>query len=343
MLAAQQPALEQNNDGEIDLQNMEKYYGFRVGIDGELDPIRVEALKEVAAKIISAYDFNEEEYFVYFHQLSIEPKEEHFGLDGGLSKRLKRADLSFSVNLKQRRMRRIKLFNFLLDKAPEDPVKWTGGADEVKYFLDGQYLEDNLGFRNELVTFISKKVRSDHRKIKVSLVAYPTDKYIKVLKNQPDSHLTQLDFKFQKAISLRVPKNISNKNKDQNPNPKIKEHESGVTIMGDNYNIYGQAASVGKKSKSDNTTNQQIVLSKENSGELKNELELLRAAMRESAQSTDDDLAVVEIGKAIEASSEANNNNVLTHLKSAGKKALDVSEKIGVSLVTALLKQELGL
>jgi len=322
---------------------MERFYGFRIDIDSELDPIHIEAMKEVASKIISAYDFNSEEYFIYFHQLSIRPKDVHFNMAGGLSERLKRVELSFSVNPKQRKKRQIKLFNFLLDKPSEDQVKWTGGSEKVTYYLDGKYLAKNLGFRNEIVTFISKKVRYDHRKIKVSVVAFPTDNFFQCFKKQTDNHLTQLDFKFKKPILLRPPINIDKSNSKKQK--ILNEHKSGVTVMGDGdvYINNGQSAAMGKKAKADNTTLQQVILKNENMEELKLQLELLRSEMRKVSKSTEDDLSVVEIGKAIEFVGKGDKNKVLEHLKNSGKKALEISEKIGISLVTAILKQELGI
>lgn len=196
------------------MQNMEKYFGFRVDIDDELDPVRIEALHDAAEKVIATYGFNPEEYFVYFHQLSIEPEENHFGINGGLCNRLKRIELGFSVNLKQRRLRRIKLFNFLLDMKSNDQIKRTGGVDEIRYYLPCEYIANNLGFRNEIVTFISKDVRIDHRKIKVSVVAYPTDAYAQQLKTNPGSRLTKLDYKFQKSITLRKPDDTGPRSSD---------------------------------------------------------------------------------------------------------------------------------
>ncbi len=323
---------------------MEKYYGFHVNIDSELDPFHIDVLKERAEKIISAYDFNPEEYFLYFHQLSIIPKKSHFNFEGSLSKRLKNAELTFSVNLKQKKLRHIKFFNFLLDNGEnEKQVKYTGGTYEVKYFLKGLYLEKNLGFRNEIVTFINKKILPRHRKIKISFVAYPTKKYMKVFKNQPDSHLTQLDLKFEKPISLKAPSNTLVNNEMQKTKSEKKEGKVTVMSNGDTYIINGQAAAVGKNSKAENTTNQQIISNNSDLEELKKELEQLRLAMRDEAKVTDDDLAIVEIGKAIEASENSNTTKVLEHLKKAGNKALEISEKIGVTIASAAIKQGLDL
>ena len=323
------------------MQNMEKYFGFRVDIDDELDPVHIEALHDVAEKIISAYDFNPEEYFVYFNQLSIKPEDTHFGTDGGLSKRLKRIELGFGVNPKQRRLRRIKLFNFLLDKSPQDQVKWTGGADEVRYYLPGDFIEKNLGFRNEIVTFISKNVNDNHRKIKVSVVAYPTDEYAQKLKDNSSSHLTQLDYKFQKPISLKKPDRINSQTpKNATPlNPNMTE----VKVMGDYYNIPGQAAAVGKEAKAENTTNQQVFVQDSDLSEIRCQIDILRTELRRNAKTIEDDIAIVEMGKAAEAAESGDKSKMLEHLKQGGVKALEIGEKIGVGLVTAIIKQTLGL
>jgi len=138
------------------MQNMEKYFGFEVSVLDELDPVRVEVLKDRAEKIIAQHDFNPDEYFVYFHHVALRrTKEEHFGLNGGVVTRLKKLELTFGVNPKQQRKKTIKIFNFLLDEESPSAIKWDGDVESVTYHIGGDYLAEHLGFRNELITLLS--------------------------------------------------------------------------------------------------------------------------------------------------------------------------------------------
>lgn len=89
--------------------------------------------------------------------------------------------------------------------------------------------------------------------------------------------------------------------------------------------------------------NQQIVIKNEDLGQLQEELTLLSNKLSERVSTQADKNAQTEVGNALEAAKKGQTDAVSTYLKSAGKKALEVSEKIGVSLVTSVLKQQLGL
>lgn len=318
------------------VQNMERYFGFRVKIQDELDPVRIDALKGQAEKIILAYDFNPEEYFVYFHQLSIYPKEEHFGIDGGLASRLKLVEIRFSVNKKQRQKRKIQFFNFLLDMTPSEQVKTTGGADEFTHYIEGSYLAQNLGYRNEIVTFISKKVRDSHRKIKISLTAYPTAQYSEILHRGKNAHLTQFDYKFQRPIALRAPANVDRMLSCTGERRSYST--GGNTIMtGDTYLIFGQSSATGKNATSHGTTNQQILNNDNDYEQLARELEEILENLNK------EDEVSKKIDVAIDAAKTKDDTALRAAIKSAGKRVLDISEKIGTTVAAAYIKSQLGL
>lgn len=71
------------------------------------------------------------------------------------------------------------------------------------------------------------------------------------------------------------------------------------------------------------------------------ELQELRQALRQAATEREHDATVVAVGDAAQAAQAGNGLAVLDHLKSAGKWALDVATKIGVSVATEALKTAL--
>ena len=115
-------------------------------------------------------------------------------------------------------------------------------------------------------------------------------------------------------------------------------------VMGDQYSA-GQAGAMGPHSKVSNMTFQQIWQQTQSSIDLETpsgELAPLRRAMRHAAEELSHDKAVAEVGAAEEAAQNGDGSLVLQHLKNAGKWALDVATKIGVSVASEALKKSLG-
>lgn len=80
-----------------------------------------------------------------------------------------------------------------------------------------------------------------------------------------------------------------------------------------------------------------------NLSRLADELAQLRSAMRAEATTDDHDVSLGNIAKAEKAARSNDQASVLEHLKAAGRWALDVATKIGVTLATETLKKSLGL
>jgi hypothetical protein len=76
---------------------------------------------------------------------------------------------------------------------------------------------------------------------------------------------------------------------------------------------------------------------------LATELETLRQALKKEATTEEHDIAVVDIGAAKKAAEAKDSGKLAESLKSAGKWALDVATKIGVSLATEAIKQSTGM
>jgi hypothetical protein len=117
----------------------------------------------------------------------------------------------------------------------------------------------------------------------------------------------------------------------------------------DTYNISGQAGAVGPNAHAhDNTFNQlqQIGRQIEQSMDLAalaNDLETLRQALKKEAVTEEHDMAIVDISAAKRAAEAKDSGKLAESLKSAGKWALDVATKIGVSLATEAIKESSGM
>ena len=116
--------------------------------------------------------------------------------------------------------------------------------------------------------------------------------------------------------------------------------------MGDQYNIPGQAGAVGPQAHAHDITFTQTWNQMEKSVDLEklaDELRSLRAAMEESASEPGHRLATGAIAAAEESARQKDGPKVIEYLKSGGKWALGVAEKIGVGVATVAIKGALGL
>lgn len=115
--------------------------------------------------------------------------------------------------------------------------------------------------------------------------------------------------------------------------------------MGDHYNVSGSAGAVGKNASASNFSIQGNVGNPANIDleALALELAALRAEMKKSAESVDDDAAVVAVGKAQLAAEAGDKEAVFSHLKSAGKWSAGVATSLGVGVAAGAIKAALGL
>ncbi len=107
----------------------------------------------------------------------------------------------------------------------------------------------------------------------------------------------------------------------------------------DTYNIHGQAGAVGSHSHAHDMTFQQIQNSPDLS-KLAEELGRLRTAMKLETEGTrEQDKAIAAVAEAEEAANNGDGSMTLRHLKTAGKWALGIAEKIGVSVAAEAIKR----
>lgn len=333
------------------MQNLERYFGFRVSINERLDEVSLEAIKDRATKILLARDFNPEEYFLYFHQLSVfrprcsdlasKPKCSHFGMPGGLSARLEKIHLSYAVNQKQRKSGHIKIYNYLLDDHRHDQVRLVSDHFDMQYEIDGQYLADKQGFRSEIVTFVKKTVKQAHRKLKVSVTAFPTAAYsCQHFDERQGSNLTQLDLTFRKHIEL-CRSNVAGN--------QLALQREGVKTMADgnqtHIHIEGQ---IGQLIAQAGTVMNRDVVGVQNSGgeyeKLRDELERILVEMgRDGVDGNHHGDTAASVEHAIEAAKKSDRESLLGHLKKVKDKIYAISEKISIPLVVEFLKRGVGM
>lgn len=117
-------------------------------------------------------------------------------------------------------------------------------------------------------------------------------------------------------------------------------------IMGDQYNVSGQAGAVGREAHAHDMTFTQVwnqLESKIDLAKLTEELTRLRQAMDAKAAEASDKLATGAVAAAEESARKKDGPKVIEYLKTAGKWALDVAKEIGVPVAEAAIKSALGL
>lgn len=187
------------------MQRLQKYFGFRADLTNDLDPVRLEALEERAAKLSLLHNLDPQEYYLYLHVLRLWAEDSHFGVSGGLSQRVKSLELTFSVNPRQRKSGDIKFLNFEVESSLPPHVKVISHPHEVTFRIDGEYFDSQLSFSNELITFVRKSVRLDHRKIKASVWAEPTPAFAAKLQIASLKVHSKFDQYLVKPLTLRAP------------------------------------------------------------------------------------------------------------------------------------------
>jgi hypothetical protein len=117
-------------------------------------------------------------------------------------------------------------------------------------------------------------------------------------------------------------------------------------IMGDQYNVSGQAGAVGPNAHAHDMTFTQVwnqLESKLSLADLAQELQQLREAMERSATQPVEKLATGAVAAAEESAKQKDGPKVVEYLKTAGKWALSMAEKVGLDLAQEALKGALGL
>ena len=119
--------------------------------------------------------------------------------------------------------------------------------------------------------------------------------------------------------------------------------------MGGNGDVYdisaGAIGAVGKKAKVVKSQVVQVgdIDSRLDLQKVGEELRALMTAMMQEATEPEHAVAIGEVGRAQVAASEGDEKSTVDYLKKAGSWALSVASSIGVTLVAAVLKGEIGI
>ncbi len=117
----------------------------------------------------------------------------------------------------------------------------------------------------------------------------------------------------------------------------------GEIHVGDKFEISnkGQIGAIGTNAKAEGNVFSQRwseLESQVDLGELASELATLRAELRRSASSVEEDQAVASIGSAENAAKQKDGPSALKYLKAAGQWALDVATKIGTTVAAKAIE-----
>jgi benzoyl-CoA reductase/2-hydroxyglutaryl-CoA dehydratase subunit BcrC/BadD/HgdB len=119
---------------------------------------------------------------------------------------------------------------------------------------------------------------------------------------------------------------------------------AGVRVMGDQYNVSGQAAAVGPGAKAEGNTFNQIQINQDIDMQvLAKELEQLSEHLAADARDPEkeEDIATVVLAK--KAAQRGDKVKVLELLSSVGKWVIDAATQTGASLAAAIIQKQLGL
>lgn len=117
-------------------------------------------------------------------------------------------------------------------------------------------------------------------------------------------------------------------------------------IMGDQYNVSGQAGAVGPQAHAHEMTFSQTWQQLQGTvdlGTLAAQLRTLQEAMQREGIEPGHRLAAGAVGAAEQSAREGDGPKVVEYLKAGGQWALSIAEKIGVGLATSVIKSALGL
>lgn len=323
------------------MQNMEKYFGFRVRVSDFLEPEDYEVIKEKVAYILAREPNEETQYRVYMHQMVLDAKPTQFGVSGGLSGRVKNVYLRFSINPKQRTTGDIKFMNYRFEKELHESVAHYYLPYEIGYTLQPSYFTDEREyFQNTLITLVRIGMREQHKKINIRVSVEPSAQlFEKLVRSEQADTETKINLDFKKArefnrqtrLFLNTQEVQMSKSKPQNPDASAARTVFNVDRVG---TIITDAS--GPISGFTNFNENPVVLD-----HLLHELRLLSRSIREEPPKGvgKDELAIVDVVVS-EASAD---KGALKSLTQAGKWLGTRAEKIGLSLITEYLKQQAGL
>lgn len=319
------------------MQNMEKYFGFRVIIANSMNPADKELLREAARSYFQDHNLRSEEYKAYVHNLVISSKEKHFGFSG-FENRVDRLFLSFVVNQKQRENGAIRFIHHQIcgDKADEMDYFPEFTPDRLRYTIPSSEFVNKPTFTNSILTLIRSDLRESHRKIKVEVRAEPQQKFKwRIKRVEGITSDTKLDIRYHKSVELPL---FNNKNQMNDANQKQNLSKPENTNI---FNI-GQANQVGvNPSISGKTITLGISV---DTTKLGIELQQLHDFLAiEDIRSQENTSMLAALSDAANNAKNGDERGLATSLKKLPRWIVGKAEQLGVHLAAAAIKSQLGI
>jgi hypothetical protein len=130
------------------------------------------------------------------------------------------------------------------------------------------------------------------------------------------------------------------------PRPSVIAPSRWEIVMGDKYEVPGQAGAVGRFAHAHDMTLQQAWRRHADEIDLPalaRELEVLRRELRRQASTREHDVAVAEVGAAAEAAEHGDGPEALSRLRRAGQWALGAATATGAGVAAAAIRTAMGL
>lgn len=299
------------------MQQMEKYFGFRIHITDDLDPEEEMLVRTKAKEYVDLENVEIDKYHVYMHQMTIISQRSHFGFRGGLSDRIELINLDIHVNEKQRNSGEIRFMNYLIQtNVPGSGAKSRFSPTWIGYSIPSSYFENNDWFQNAIVVFVRKDIRAHHKKIKAVVTATPTKDFAENLHSrQMIDAATHLDLRFKKEVQLKLPLFVQS---------EIPAKRGNIVAYINNGNV----GSMGEGATAFDFENKQ------------SSIQTLRECLV-AAQAKGNTEQAGNIEAAIEALESKKNSKAIEYLKKAGLWTLDKAEKVGMVVATEVVKNSL--
>ncbi|TMU14576.1 hypothetical protein E0L35_24490 [Halomonas sp. ATBC28] len=317
------------------MQNIKKYFGFEVKVSNFLHPEDFSIIKDNVISFANSEGLDLDQYRIYLHQLVILANESHFGLGGGLPARVENVLLKFSVNYKQKRDGDIIFKNNLLEEMKG--IKSYTLPHEICYTIPPAYFLDKQQFQNAIVTFVSNSLRrEDFKKIKVCVSANATEAFRPLIKsNLAAESITNLDLPLNKGVNFDS--EITLKLQGELGEIKMPEDDSKTTNI---FNIQqaGAVSASGQITTNNNLNQQQQGIP---SDHVIKEMKHLQTLLDKEGYPESRKNEVEALTEAIQLADSK--SEFIPKLKEAGSWLADKAEKVGVSLVAAAIKGQLGL
>jgi len=321
------------------MQNMEKYFGFKVRVAEFLEPEQYFAAKDKIFSILANDRTDLSQYKIYLHQLIIEAQHSKFGIGGGLAGRLSKIFLRFTINPKQRRNGDIKFMNYRFEEELHEEISHYYAPERIGYTIPVEFFSSGREyFQNTLITLVRMDLREDRKKITVHVSVEPTLELMSKLNNKYQANSeTNLNIDFKKAteISKQIALSFSEGAPKMSKN-KPNEATTGQTIINAT-NIGAVAINSPNSTANGTATSSNAVLVEH----LVHDLKALQASLERNppGEMKPKEMGIIE-GVIAEA---PKNPDALDRLKSVGGWMLKSTEKVGLSLLADYLKGKISL